>query len=453
MRLHRCWIGLLFVFLAPHVPAETISHGRFDKIEVYPPRGEVRQTVLFFSGEQGWTAQLEQIARSLALQGALVAGIDSAALFRNLEQDESPCVSPEGDLENLSHFLQAYYRLPVYRPALLIGASAGAQFVHAMLMQAPAGTFGGGISLGFCPERALKKPLCTSSKSTPPQQTGAPWLVMQGIHDGQCRAAAKQFLAKVKPAELIAVPGDAYGEADFHTWEPQLAGAFQRLAARAHDPPAVGAVELKDLPIVEVPAARSRNQSGDTSGGTFALLISGDGGWAGIDRELAAALSKQGMPVVGLDSLRYFWRPRTPESTAADVDRVLRHYLDAWQQRSVLLIGFSQGADVMPFVVNRLPTATRARLRMVALLSPSPTAVFEFHLANWLGAEHDAIAVGPELVRMKDVRALCVYGEDDTDSMCIEAEAKSLQRVKLSGGHHFDGDYAHLASLLLSHMR
>lgn len=443
MRLHRCWIGLLIVLLAPHVSAETIAHGRFDRLVMYRPRGEVQQTVLFFSGEQGWTAQLETMARSLARQGALVAGIDSSALFRNLEQDEGDCVSPDGDLENLSHFLQAYYRLPVYRPALLIGVSSGAQFVHAMLEQAPAGIFGGGISLGFCPGRALKKPLCSSNESASPQP-GAPWLVMQGIHDAQCRAAATRFLASVKQVEVIAVAGDAHGEADFHVWESQFMAAFRRLAARTRALPAVAAAELKDLPLIEVAAA--------TPSDTFAMLISGDGGWAGIDKALAATLSRH-MPVVGLDSLRYFWTSRTPEGTAADVDRVLRYYLDAWGKRSILLIGFSQGADVMPFVVNRLSEQTRARLRMVALLSPSPTAVFEFHLANWLGAAHDAIAVGPELMRMNEVRALCVYGADDTESMCVRPQAKSLQRVKLSGGHHFDGDYAGLASLLLSHMR
>ena len=445
MSLNRCWSLLLLVLLAPHALAETISHGRFDKVAVYRPQGEVRQTVLFFSGERGWTAELEPIAQSLVRQGALVAGINSPAFFRNLERDGGDCVSPDGDLENLSHFLQAYYRLPTYRPALLIGESSGAQFVHAILAQAPPGTFGGGISLGFCPTPALKKPLCTSDENPSTAQLGASWMVLQGIHDRQCRTAARQFLANVKQAEVIAIPGDDYGDGDFHTWEPQFASSFQRLATRTRGLPQVRAAELNDLPIVEV------NASGKSD--TLAVLISGDGGWAGIDEELAAALAKQGMPVVGLDSLRYFWNERTPESTAADIDRLLRHYLTSWKKQSVLLIGFSQGADVMPFIVNRLPAATRERLRMVALLSLSQTAVFEFHLQNWIGGDEDAIAVGPELLRMKGVRGVCVYGEDDTDSMCARPAAKSLQVVKLSGGHHFDGDYAHLASLLLSHMR
>ena len=101
-----------------------------------------------------------------------------------------------------------------------------------------------------------------------------------------------------------------------------------------------------------------------------------------------------------------------------------RHYLARGKRQSVLLIGFSQGADVLPFVVNRLPAATRERLRMVALLSLSQTAVFEFHLQNWLGGDEDAMPVEPELRKMKGVRALCVYGEDDEDSMCDAARGQ-----------------------------
>jgi type IV secretory pathway VirJ component len=444
MRLYCRWFVLLLLLLGSAAFAETIAHGRFEKLTVYRPQGEASQTVLFFSGEHGWTATLEPIAQSLARQGALVVGIDTPAFFRNLEKDGGKCVSPDGDLENLSHFLQAYYRSSNYRPALLVGTGSGAQFVYAMLAQAPVGTFGGGISLGFCPTSVLKKPLCPTGKTAASPQLSAPWTVLQGIHDKQCRTPAKQFLTNLKQAEVVRVPGDDYGEADFHTWEPQFAAAFQRLATRTRGLPAVSAAELKDLPLVEVHA--------NTNSDTMAVLISGDGGWAGIDKELAAALSKQGMPVVGLDSLRYFWKARTPEGTAADVDRLVRHYLSAWKKQSVLLIGFSQGADVMPFVVNRLPAPTRERLRLVALLSLSETAVFEFHLQNWIGAAKKTIPVTPELLRMKGVRGLCVYGADETDSLCAKPAAKSLQVVKVSGGHHFDGNYAKLASLLLSHM-
>src|SRR2546430_15762054 len=53
----------------------------------------------------------------------------------------------------------------------------------------------------------------------------------------------------------------------------------------------------------------------------FALLLTGDGGWAGLDQELAARLAGNGVPTVGLNSLKYFWSARTPERTAEDAAR------------------------------------------------------------------------------------------------------------------------------------
>ena len=62
--------------------------------------------------------------------------------------------------------------------------------------------------------------------------------------------------------------------------------------------------------MIEVPAA-----PGATATDSFAIVMSGDGGWAGLDKDVAQALSAHGIPVVGLDSLRYFWSPRTPEAS------------------------------------------------------------------------------------------------------------------------------------------
>lgn len=157
-------------------------------------------------------------------------------------------------------------------------------------------------------------------------------------------------------------------------------------------------------------------------------------------------------PTIGLDSLRYFWKKRTPESTAIDADGILRHYLAAWNKRSVLLIGLSQGADVPPFIVNRLSVATRGRVSLAALLSLSQTAVFEFYLQNWPGRSDD-VPIAPELSTMTGVRTLCVYGEDETDSMCAQPAAAALLPIKLKSGHHFDGDSESVARLILARSR
>ena len=87
---------------------------------------------------------------------------------------------------------------------------------------------------------------------------------------------------------------------------PLAALTLLPVSAALAAPPA----ELADLPMVEVPVTGT--------GTRFVVLLSGDGGWAGIDKGLAAAFAAQNVPVAGLDSLRYFWKARTPEGLAAD---------------------------------------------------------------------------------------------------------------------------------------
>ena len=65
------------------------------------------------------------------------------------------------------------------------------------------------------------------------------------------------------------------------------------------------------------------------------LFLSGDGGWASLDKTVATRLSQSGMSVIGLNSRKYFWTARTPETTTRDVERILRHYLQAWHKSEI----------------------------------------------------------------------------------------------------------------------
>jgi type IV secretory pathway VirJ component len=201
---------------------------------------------------------------------------------------------------------------------------------------------------------------------------------------------------------------------------------------------------LSDLPVVEVPAR------GAAPSDAFAIIMSGDGGWAGLDQDVAAALSANGIPVVGLDSLRYYWTARTPEGLATDTDRLIRYYLAHLDKQRVLLIGYSQGADVLPFAVNRLPEATRAHVALAAVMGMSEHALFEFHLTSWVSDDNSGPATMPEINRIAGIPVLCIYGVDENDSLCPKLDPEKFKIVKLKGGHHFDGDYANLARQILA---
>jgi len=181
-------------------------------------------------------------------------------------------------------------------------------------------------------------------------------------------------------------------------------------------------------------------------------LLSGDGGWAGLDKNVAAALSAKGVDVVGVDSLRYFWSKRTPQGLADDLDRIVRYYAAQWKKSGALLVGYSQGADVLPFAINRLPAATQGLVRYSVLMGLSQEASFEFHVGNWLGSDDDdALPIKPEASKLDPRKTLCIYGEDEKDSLCPQLAPASVQALRMAGGHHFDGAYDELATTILEH--
>jgi len=440
--------------------AETLSHGRFKHVEVFRPAGEVKHFALLMSGDGGWSSKLAVIADALAADGTLVAGIDTTELFDSLEKDGGSCVSPVGDLENLSHYVQAYYKVPTYYTPFLIGHSAGATVAYAALAQAPEGIFAGALTLSFCVELDLRKPLCQlqglrytkryrgeGAKLLPPPQLHAPWVALHGSADRVCPIGeSRTFAARTPGARFVELPHVTHNYPGTKDWLPQLKQAYASMAAsqvqqRLPLPPA----SLADLPIVEVEAEPAAVSAGSDS---FAVLISGDGGWAGIDKEVGALLAQRGVPTAGLDSLRYFWTPRTPLGLAQDLDRIVRYYAFHWKKKNALLVGYSQGADVLPFAINRLPPSTRALVRMTTLIGASATAAFEFHVANWIGADSGGLPVGPEISKLSAANTQCVYGDDDAESICPQVNPQHARIIKLPGGHHFGGNYVPLAQLV-----
>jgi len=200
------------------------------------------------------------------------------------------------------------------------------------------------------------------------------------------------------------------------------------------------------LPLIEVPASRGTSD-------TLVVFVSGDGGWANIDREISKVLAENGMPVAGLNALQYFWTKRTPESGSRDLQSIIDRYLAAWHKPRVVLAGYSRGADVLPFMISRLPAETQAKIRGIVLLSPSPKVEFEFHIADWMRDASAGMAVKPEVDRLTSP-ILCIYGEDDHDSLCPALKSNPrVDAVMLKGAHHFDGGYEKLGHLIIERLK
>jgi type IV secretory pathway VirJ component len=336
--------------------------------------------------------------------------------------------------------------------------------VYAVVAQAPPNTFCGAISLGFCPDLSLPKPLCVGyglKWKTNPREKGyvflpatnlqVPWIVLQGITDQVCEPAITEaFVKQIKEGEIIMLPTVGHGFSDPPRWMPEVKPTFLRVVANDKAVKTPQPLSLKDLPLVEVPPAKETGTDN-----VLAVIISGDGGWAGIDRDIANTLSHKGVPVVGLNSLQYFWQPRTPEESSQDLERIISHYLVHWGKERAILIGYSLGADVLPFMANRLPREVLDHVSLIALLGPEEKIDFEFHLSYWLGgsAGMHARPVFPEVEKLKGKKILCFCGDQETDSLCHKMDSSLAKIITLNGGHHFGGDYEGITETLLKESR
>ena len=442
--------------------SRALQTGRFGTVHVYSPTGPPQSVAIFVSGDGGWELGVINMARALRAMGALVIGVNVqeyfASLRRTAQRADAHCQMIAADFESLSHQVQKQLGLREYHVPVLVGYSSGATVVYATLVQSPPGTFAGALSLGFCADQDFAgAALCPGNGLhytqnaqhalvfEPATSLKQPWLALQGQQDQVCAPhAADEFAAQVAGGALVKLPLVGHGFSVERNWMPQFRAAYAQLAARP--PVSAGATpEISDLPLQEVHATAAAPE--------FALLLTGDGGWAGLDQELAARLAAKGVPTVALNSLKYFWTGRTPEQTAGDVTRVLRHYLASWHAQRVLLIGYSFGADVLPFVVNRLPPDVRAQVASLSLLGLDAHASFEIHLAEWVSDTDAGPATRPELEALKELPILCIYGEDEADSICPQLTGSRITREQVGKGHHFSGEYALLADRIVSFTR
>ncbi len=210
--------------------------------------------------------------------------------------------------------------------------------------------------------------------------------------------------------------------------------AVLALGGPSASPAQTDSSSIHGLPLVEV-------RPTGTTGATMAVILSGDGGWAAGDRTMAATLAHNGISVVGLDVPSYLRIRRTPDGASADLRRLLDHYLAGWRAERVILIGYSHGADLAPFMVSRLPLKLRSRIVLLAMLGLEQRASFRFHLADIIMdvSHEDALPVLPEVEKLRGMPMLCVQASSERHSLCPSLPPGLALVETRPGGHRISG--------------
>lgn len=464
---------LLFILvnISAASPADTLVYGAFGKVVIYQPKAKPESFVIFISGDGGWNSGVVNMADQVVKRGAFVVGIDIRYYLKNIKSSKAKCYYMAGDFEELSLTIQKKYKMNQYFKPILMGFSSGATLAYGMLAQAPANTFKGAIVLGFCPDIEIDKPMCKGSGLNyhvlKPgrsfyleafEHMSAPFIVLNGTIDQICNYNdTKNFMDKIPLSELVTLPNVGHGFSVTKNWVPQFILAYQKVLKEP------GYVEklssqnqllqsqktslLKtDLPLCLLPATKECKLP-------LALFISGDGGWTSFDNSVCTKLAENGIPVVGLDAQKYFWNERKPKESADDLSIAIQHYMQLWKKDSFLLLGYSFGACVLPYIANDLSDQMKENIKAVYCLSPDVSGDFEIHIADMLDfSTKEKYSVPLELKQIKSLNPICIFGSEEDSELKQKFVSAGIQVETIPGSHHYNNDFQAIAAIVIKNI-
>ncbi|MCB0553331.1 MAG: hypothetical protein KDD02_07250 [Phaeodactylibacter sp.] len=450
------------------IQTDSFTLAPFGKLHLYQPAGALQSVTLMISGDGGWKYGVIDFAKTFAAEGSLVVGVDILQYYKSLKASSDKCYHVAADFLALAAAVEKRAGLKAYQKPVLMGYSSGATLVYALLAQARPGAFLGGISLGFCPESPLSKKFCELNGLTeesvskgfdldPDLQLGNRWIVLHGKLDKVCDfPSTSDFVKKTSDAEFIPLENVGHGFSHYADFMPQWKQAYHAILAdavraeqarRATMPAAASASKLAGLPLDITEANPARK------GGRFAVFFSGDGGWYSFEQKISERMAADGVPTVGMDTRSYFWNQKTPQQAAQDLALIMDVYCEKWQKEEVVLIGYSMGAEVLPFILNQLPLDKQMMVRETILLSPAENCDFEIHIAGMLGigSSDYPYKVLPEIQKIAAPlrkRLLLITGSEENNPMPAQLKNSGVDTATVPGDHHYNNNSSAIYELL-----
>lgn len=400
-----------------------------------PAQGEAQGLAIVVSDTGGWSQRGDDFVKALRARGLAVLPVDLEAWRERLDASDGECLYLGSDLENLAKEALRTLGNGSYFHPVIAGLGEGGTLAYAAIADAPAATFAGAVALDPAPALRTRLPTCPGAAATAAPGGGFSYALDAAL------PAPAALVVSENPAGLAqsAPPAQFTAEAVVRDkGGPRTDAALDAVSKLAAEDAASA-----DLPTVDIPAEGTPS--------ALVVFYSGDGGWRDLDKTIGEALAGRGIHVVGVDSLRYFWSERKPAEIAKDLGTIVAQ-ADPGAKLPVVVLGYSFGADAFPFAWTHLPPALKDRIRMVGLLGTENTTPFQVTVGGWLGMGGDN-PVAPAVATIPLDRVVCLYGEDETLTVCEDPTLKGMETRKLEGGHHFDGDYEAVADYLLGEIR
>ncbi|MCZ2083420.1 MAG: hypothetical protein LC112_04030 [Flavobacteriales bacterium] len=183
------------------------------------------------------------------------------------------------------------------------------------------------------------------------------------------------------------------------------------------------------------------------------FYISGDGGFNTFSKTFSQELHQYGYDVFTLNTKKYFWKKKTPFQASQDTENYLKQVTKNRKNKKIIIIGYSYGADVAPFIYNRFDADFQKNIQDLIIIGPSKVNDFEIHVEEYIMGEQEyGYSVVHEINQIKNVPFTLVVSDLEYKYFPLkEITLKDYQFLHLKGNHHFDGKTKTLADSIVKY--
>jgi type IV secretory pathway VirJ component len=193
----------------------------------------------------------------------------------------------------------------------------------------------------------------------------------------------------------------------------------------------------KNLPVKESKSAGNSDY--------YVVLMTGNGGRQHLVQSVTSYLNLMNISVLTINTKLYLLLEKRPAQIACDLENLMDRYTKKWGQKKIIFIGYSMGAEVLPFAFNCMEENYTDKISDLILIGPGQKVTFKIKLRDYYINVNKGADLYPEIVKMKKGYVIC---DDNEFSICRQLLDGFIDHDFLGGGHHFGGDYKALSRLI-----
>lgn len=167
------------------------------------------------------------------------------------------------------------------------------------------------------------------------------------------------------------------------------------------------------------------------------VFFTGDSGRSSFGEKLTDSLCADNMPLMCINSYKYFLRRKTPQQTLDSILPYIDLNLKKYHRRKFIFAGYSFGSEVVPFIYNLMSNEWKDKVEFIVLISPSDNSDFKIHFFDQVGLtfRHWPYDVLGEIMKIDDKKIIVFWGKDEKRFEKKKFAKHNIAVHLLNGGH------------------